>query len=73
MFTKKTKWMPLGNYSFDGTDYIVFVRGNKKNGMMEFKTRVVQPWTIFKNRILPTALIDTQKQWDKIMTELQSA
>lgn len=60
-----TKWIPLGNYSHAGSDYIVFVRKNIKNGMMQFKTKIANPsW--FSNRFLPIAMIDVKKAWDEI-------
>jgi hypothetical protein len=65
----KTKWIPLGNYSFDGSDYIVFVRGNKKTGSMCFKVKKVHGMTYCTNSILPLSLIDTKKQWE-IITDM---
>lgn len=34
-----TKWHVLATYNQSGTDYVVFFRKNKKNGMIYFKTK----------------------------------
>ena len=66
-----TKWIPLGNYQYGGTDYITFVRKNLKTGMMFFKTKQVNTnWSIDTNtnNILPSKLINVEMQWDLIVT-----
>jgi len=73
MFSRhKTKWIQLGNYSHAYTDYVVFVRGNKKTGMMEFKVKKVHAWTMCTGLILPANLIDVRKQWEEITNALKS-
>ena len=73
MFKKKyTKWQPLGNYEWDGTDRIVFVKKNLKTGMMKFKTRKVNSYLgamSCLNPILPSALIDVKKAWEEIVSK----
>ncbi len=68
MFFKnnKTRWIPLGNYSHGSDDYVVFVRGNKKTGMMYFKVKKVHCFS-FSTRLLPSNLIDVKTQWDEIV------
>ena len=68
-----TKWIPLGNYTFGGTDFIVFVRGNTKTGMLFFKVKSVHPWKWFTEKILPIDLIDVRKQWEEINNLLNNA
>jgi len=68
----KTKWIPLGNFEFGGRDYIVFVRKNKRTGMLKFRTKRVNfNWWSSKTvyNILTDDLIDVQKQWDAITEE----
>lgn len=69
LFNKNlTSWIPLGSMSFQQNDFIVFVRGNKKTGMLYFKTKKVNgAWyqTLVDN-ILPNSLIDVTKQWNEI-------
>ena len=67
IFNRKTRWIVLGSYGFSTEDYIVFVRGNKDNGLLEFKVKKIQPLTIYTNRIIPNDLIDVRKQWDLII------
>lgn len=63
-----TKWIHFGNFGFSDSDYIVFVRGNTKTGMMEFKTVKANPVRFgLHNRFLPHNLIDVRKQWEKIL------
>ncbi len=65
---RKTKWIPLGNYTFAGTDYIVFSRVNTRTGIMDFKVKKVQKWKLFTTSVvLPSNLIDTKKQWEKLI------
>lgn len=67
MKNRYTKWMPLGNYSFDDVDRIVFVKKNLKTGIMKFKTlRVNGLFGSCVNRILPNDLIDTKESWKEI-------
>ena len=71
MFKKNlTKWIPLGNYTYAETDYVVFVRGNLKTGMMHFKVKTVHAWVSFTHTILPHDLIDPKLAWDKITKEM---
>lgn len=65
IFTKKTKWIPLGNYSFSDKDYVVFVRANLKTGMMFFKVKNIHRF-VFANRTLPVGLIDVAAAWKEI-------
>jgi len=63
-----TKWIPLGNFNFARTDFIVFVRGNKKTGLMQFKVKSVNRRSGHcNNPILPPTLIDTSTQWNLII------
>ncbi|KKN74636.1 hypothetical protein LCGC14_0388380 [marine sediment metagenome] len=67
MFNRhKTKWIQLGNYSYAGCDYVVFVRGDKKTGLLDFKTKKIQNWVYGSYSILSTDLIDVKKQWEEI-------
>lgn len=68
----KTKWVQLGSYQYGYHDYVVFVRGHKKTGMMEFKVKSVQRWMFSCANILPKNLIDVQKQWDEITNLIKS-
>lgn len=65
LFPEYTKWIPLGNYSYAGTDYIVFCRKRKDNGMMSFKTKKANP-SHFNHSYIPIALINTKEAWDQI-------
>lgn len=63
-----TKWIPLGNFNFAGTDFIVFVRGDKKTGLMDFKVKSVNHRIGgCQNPIFPGVLIEVRKQWDTII------
>lgn len=69
MFPSYTAWIPLGNYVFSETDYIVFVRKNPETHMMQFKTRRVNGYSKtdgLTHKILPNNIIDVQKAWDQI-------
>ena len=64
MFKRKlTNWIVLGNYIFADVDYIVFVRRNRKNGMLYFKTKKVQG-NHSSHPILGHKFIDVQIQWE---------
>lgn len=63
----KTRWIPFGAYSHGSDDYIVFIRGNKKTGMMYFKVKRVHRFAPFSGRILPSNFIDVKAQWDEII------
>lgn len=66
----KTKWILLGNYQFGYVDYVVFVRGDKKTGLMDFKVKKVHKWTFGSNEnILNRGLVDVKKQWE-IITDM---
>jgi hypothetical protein len=69
-WNKKTKWIVLGTYSHVSEDYVVFVRGSLKTGLLDFKTKKVHRNTVFTNRILPTNIVDTKTQWDKIISDI---
>lgn len=70
MFNKKTKWIVLGNYQYGGSDYVVFVRKNLKNGLLDFKIKNVHAWKMMScDNILPNGLIDVKAQWDKIINQ----
>lgn len=66
----KTKWIPLGNYCYAGTDYVVFTRKNLKNGILDFQVKKVQRFN-FSTGILPYSLIDVKEQWNKIINEVE--
>lgn len=68
-----TKWIPLGTFIWDNPQYIVLVRGNKKTGMLQFKTKRVNPLGISDcvRPILPQALIDPTTQWNEILKQLE--
>lgn len=70
MFKNKwTKWIPFGNYTWAGnTCYMVFVRKNLKNGMMEWKTKMIHSWWRSKEPFVPK-LIDVQKAWEEILSK----
>lgn len=69
MFNKnKTKWIPLGYFNWDGTDYIVFVRGNKKTGMMYFKVKNVNGRIFSLNHSISNFnFIKVEKQWEELL------
>ena len=71
MFKKRyTKWLPLGSFGFDGTDFIVFVRRNLKTNMLSFKNKAVnQRLGSCNNTIIPYDLIDVREAWKKITEE----
>lgn len=65
----RTKWIPLGMFSFSGYDYVTFIRKNLKTGMLYFKTKRVNRHFLAVNcvnNVLPHNLINTQKVWDDI-------
>lgn len=65
-----TNWIPFGNYRWAGdVDFIVFVRKNKRNGMLQFKTRRFISWHKLKSPFVPTNLIDVKEQFDKIINQ----
>lgn len=72
MKRKWTKWIPFGNYNWDGKDRIVFVRGNRKTGLLQFKTISVHAWRFLNlvNPIVPPSLIDVKKAWDEIIHQI---
>jgi hypothetical protein len=72
MFNRnKTKWIPLGNFNWNRVDYVVFVRGDKKTGMLDFKTKSVNARSLFSfdlvNPIIKTEVIDVNAQWSLIL------
>lgn len=70
MFKSKfTKWIPFGNYCFSDTDYIVFVRKNLNNGLLQFKTVTVHAKFRFHSRFVPTGIIDTKTAWENIINQ----
>ena len=75
MFSKRlTKWIPLGQFTHDDCDYIVFVRGSKKTGMLYFKTKrlnIKWGW-FFPQSILTTKIIDISTQWNEILNQVNS-
>ncbi len=67
---KYTKWKALGSWGFGGVQYLAFVRKNKKNGLMQFKTKRMHGKRfsgVCDNYF--RASIDTQKVWDDISNE----
>lgn len=67
MFKKRyTKWIPFGNYTWAGIkSYMVFVRKDKKTGLMQFKTVRIHSWWALKEQFVPK-LIDVEKAWEEI-------
>jgi len=63
-----TKWIPLGTFVWDHPQYVVFMRGNKKTGMVQFKTKRVNKLGISDcvRPILPANLIDPTTQWNEL-------
>jgi hypothetical protein len=67
--SNKTKWMPLGHYNWGSNkEYIIFVRGNLKTGLLDFKSISTNHRGISDcvNPILPRDIIDTRLEWNKI-------
>jgi len=62
-----TKWIPFGNYSYGDADYIVFVRKNKKTGILQFKTKTTYSFFSWKSSYIPNDLINVKEQWQKIL------
>jgi hypothetical protein len=68
--SNKTKWIPLGSYHWGGNaEYIVFVRGDKNTGLLDFKTKRTNSIGISDcvRPVLPHDIIDTRKQWELIL------
>lgn len=63
-----TEWIPLGIHTHGYVHYLVLVRKNKSNGMLQFKSRRVQK-SHYCGIFIPYDLIDVKTQW-KIITEL---
>lgn len=63
----KTKWIVLGRYSFGGSDYIVFVRGSRKTGLLDFKIKKIGGIFTYTHPILPHDLVNVTEQWNKII------
>lgn len=63
-----TKWIPLGTFVWDNPQYLVFVRGNKKTGILQFKTKRVNKLGLSDcvRPVLPPSLIDPTTQWNEI-------
>lgn len=71
MFRKKnyTKWIPLGSFTHIA-DYVVMVRKNKNNGMLQFKVKRMHGRLMFGNcEPFFRAKIDTQAAWDEIVSK----
>lgn len=72
MFKKRnyTKWIPLGIFTFDGSQFIVFVRGDKLSGEMFFETKKVNnrkgTYNSCVSPIMTHDTIDVKKQWEEI-------
>lgn len=66
MFRKYTKWIPLGEFTFSNKQYVVMVRGNKKTGMLYFKSCRVNK--SFYDLCYPVGKlpVDVSAQWDKM-------
>ena len=75
MFRRKfTKWIPLGNYKWAGSkEMVCFVRKNLKTGMMEFKTKTMNTYPLFKyahdGLFIKDDIIDTKKAWEEIVSK----
>lgn len=66
-----TKWIPLSIYEWDGSQYIVFVRGNMKTGMLSFKTKkITASFTRSYGTIMSKDLVDTKTQWEEIYRQI---
>jgi len=67
MRRRYTRWMPLGHFTYSGTDYIVMVKKNLKTGMLKFKNISVNYRTGSAcYPILPLGLINTKDAWEEI-------
>jgi len=66
-----TKWIPLGVSIFaEETQNVIFFRGNKKSGLLEFRAIKANPssfwpWNI-SNPVLPQSVLDPTDQWNKM-------
>ena len=60
-----TNWIPFGVYDYGSQHYMVFIRKNKKTGMLHFRTKKVQR-SFWVGNFLPTDLINVKEQWDLI-------
>jgi CRISPR/Cas system-associated endoribonuclease Cas2 len=66
--TNYTKWIPFGINSHAHQHYIVFVRKNKKTGMLQFKSKRIQT-SFYYGYFVPNDLIDVRDSWNKIISE----
>lgn len=74
MFKRKlTRWIQLGTFEFARIEYMVFVRGNKKNGMLYFKTKRVNGfWNNLVQPIGVAQLVDIKKQWAELENQINN-
>lgn len=63
-----TKWIPFGVNTHAYTHYMVFVRKNKKTGMLQFKSKKIQT-SLFYGSFVPNSLINVEDAWCKIIYE----
>lgn len=61
-----TKWRPLHVHYFNCHTYMVFIRGNLKTGMLQFKTKRILSWAHSK---LPID-INSQLVFEELMKEI---
>ena len=69
MFKRKryTKWIPFANYKWvNSHEMIVLVRKNKKNGMLQFKTKRINE-TDYIGLFIKDGLIDTNKVFQEVL------
>lgn len=65
---KKTKWIPIGRWTWDGNEYVVMARRNLKTGMLYFKSvRVNNHLLGYCSPVLSIDLIDTKKAWEELI------
>ena len=66
-----TKWIPLGEYDFGGSQYVVFVRGNTRTGELFFKSKWVNRRLSGLVNPIGSLGIDVKKQWEEIISKVQ--
>ena len=63
-----TKWIPFGVNTHACQHYMVFVRKNKKNGILQFKSKKIQT-SFYNGSFVTHDLINVKDSWDKILSE----
>lgn len=69
MFGKFTKWIPLSEYNFGETEYLILARRNIKSGMIYFKVKHVAG-RMNGVRLAPWGL-DIKEQFKELMKEYE--